>query len=152
MTGETVGTFLSAAALALSACASDESHPVGADPTLEHIDKEEAQELIRSCKAASVISLHSGDWQLKLKTGGILHVPQPTKSLRSRGRYDKGHGARLRNRDRDRVKARFIRVRTRIPTPLGSGSVRDPPSAVTRAVRRLAIRSLSMPAFPDSRA
>lgn len=80
MTGETVGTFLSAAALALSACASDESHPVGADPTLEHIDKEEAQELIRSCKAASVISLHSGDWQLKLKTGGILHVPQPNPS------------------------------------------------------------------------
>ena len=75
-----IATFLSAAALVLAACASDESRPVVSDLTPERIDNEQALKLIRSCKAASVIRLHSGDWQLKLKTGAVVLVPRPNPS------------------------------------------------------------------------
>lgn len=41
------------------------------------VDNEEALRLIRSCEASSVISLHSGDWLLTLRSDKTLLIPQP---------------------------------------------------------------------------
>jgi hypothetical protein len=65
------------AALALGACGGEETRPAATVPTRERIDNEEAIRLIDSCKASAIISLHSGDWHLTLKTDRSLLIPNP---------------------------------------------------------------------------
>jgi hypothetical protein len=64
--------------LVLAACGGEETGPPATAPTaLERIDNEEAIRLISSCEASSVISLHSGDWHLRLKNDRSLLIPNP---------------------------------------------------------------------------
>jgi hypothetical protein len=67
----------SVAGLALAACGGEETRPAATVPTLERIDNEEAIRLIDSCETSSVISLHSGDWHLTLKSDRVLLIPNP---------------------------------------------------------------------------
>ena len=67
----------SVAVFALAACGEEETRPAATVPTQERFDNEEAIRLIDSCEASSVISLHSGDWYLTLKSGRSLLIPNP---------------------------------------------------------------------------
>ena len=62
---------------ALAACGEEETRPATTVPTQERFDNEEAIRLIDSCEASSVISLHSGDWHLTLKSDKVLLIRNP---------------------------------------------------------------------------
>jgi hypothetical protein len=72
---------MAASAVTLAACGgAEEPRPGAAVSKVKRINNEQALELIDSCEASSVIRLHSGEWQLKVKTDTILLVPQPNPS------------------------------------------------------------------------